>query len=299
MQFNLISTSQLVLATLLSYSLSGCGGGGDDQAGTAPKQGEVAKCAGETIPDAAICITLNNRDVITYTPAGEIKGIALFLHGAPGSAKKVSGIFNAKGLTDNNQLLSISPQGSNASWGWSSVNDGDSDNTEDTDFIVDLLAKVRAENNIASDKLYVFGYSAGGFMGYKLACQIPEQITALVSLAGQFRGDFSHCTTSTPIKLHHFHSPKDAEVPMNGRSTGNIQSVAETLEHWRLINGCSEASTTTIHPGVISGSVSTETKTWEGCLASMSFSKMAEVPHEANYKAEVLQEIYAPIFNGL
>ncbi|MFT5705189.1 MAG: polyhydroxybutyrate depolymerase [Shewanella sp.] len=284
----------IITATLLS----GCGGG-DDGGGTTPDPvtSPTAKCAGATLDSGASCVTLGSRDAIVYKPAGEIKGIALFLHGAPGTPKKVSNIFNAKSITADKQLLSVSPQGSNDFWGWESLNDGESKSTKDVDFMVKLLTQLKADNNISSDKVYVFGYSAGGFMAYKLACHIPEQITAIVSLAGQFRGDFTHCTTSTPVTLHHFHSPADTDVPMSGRNTGNIQSVAETLAHWRNISGCDAASYTVSHPGVISASTGTETQTWQNCTQDISFSKMDKVPHESSYDDAILRQIYSPIFD--
>lgn len=286
----------LSITSLLVLLISGCGGGSDDGSTTPPPvTPPAAQCAGSSLDSGASCVTLDSRDAIVYTPNGEIKGIALFLHGAPGKPQKVSNIFNAKSITNDMQLLSVAPEGSNASWGWASVNDNAT--TTDVVFIENLLTKLRAENTITSDNVYIFGYSAGGFMGYKLACQIPEQITALVSLAGQFRGEFTQCTTSTPITLHHFHSPSDTDVPINGRNTGNIKSVNDTLAHWRNINGCDATSNTTSHPGVISSSSGTETEIWQNCVLNVSFSNMANVPHEAAYDDEILRQIYSPIFN--
>ena len=302
MKYRLARDLTLPMTIITATLLSGCGGG--DGGGTTPDPvtpptpgTPTNKCAGATLDSGASCITLDSRDAIVYKPAGEIKGIALFLHGAPGSPKKVSNIFNAKAITADKQLLSVSPQGSNNFWGWDSLNDGKGTSVKDVIFIEKLLTQLRADNNISNEKVYVFGYSAGGFMAYKLACHIPEQITAIVSLAGQFRGDFTHCTTSTPVTLHHFHSPADTDVPMSGRSTGNIKSVANTLTHWRNINGCDEASSTVSNPGVIGSSAGTETQTWQNCTQDISFSKMNNVSHEASYDNAILRQIYSPIFN--
>ncbi|GGI88267.1 hypothetical protein GCM10007978_27470 [Shewanella hanedai] len=299
MKYRLARDLTLSITIITATLLSGCGGSGGDGGGTtpAPVTPPTAKCAGATLDSGASCVTLDSRDAIVYKPAGEIKGIALFLHGAPGTPKKVSSIFNAKSITADKQLLSVSPQGSNNFWGWESLNDGESTSVKDVKFIEKLFTQLRADNNISNDKVYVFGYSAGGFMAYKLACHIPEQITAIVSLAGQFRGDFTHCSTSTPVTLHHFHSPADTDVPMSGRRTGNIESVANTLTHWRDINGCDEASNTVNNSGVISTSTGTETQTWQNCNRDISFSEMDSVSHEASYDDAILRQIYSPIFN--
>lgn len=295
MKNKLINSQLRTFFLLITSLLLGCGGGSSNSA--IEKSNDTEQCAGQSLASGTSCMTLNNRDIIVYKPEGAMEGVAIFLHGAPGTPKKVSNIFNTKSISDSQKLLSVSPQGSDEFWGWDSMTDGRNSANEDVDFIVSLLAKIRSENNITSNKVYLFGYSAGGFMAYKLACKIPEQITALVSLAGQFRGDFSQCTTSTPITLHHFHSPQDTDVPMAGRGVGTIKSVTETLAHWRRINGCSEISANVEHPKVTSDSNGTETETWQGCVKSVSFSAMHNVQHEASYSADVLKEIYAPIFN--
>lgn len=285
------------LSVVLCSLLLGCGGSGSKKAEQPSPTPIITTCAGQSLESGTSCITLENREAIVYKPSNTIEGIAVFLHGAPGSPKKVSKIFNAKSISDSEQLISVSPQGINEKWGWESVNESANAKQADVDFIVNLLTKIRTDNNITTDKVYIFGYSAGGFMAYKLACQIPGHITAIVSLAGQYRGDFSACSTSTPVTVHHFHSPQDREVPIKGREVGEIKSVAETLAHWLLINGCSETFNTVKHPKVSSTSNGTETQTWEGCVKEVSFSALNNVPHEASYSAEVLKQIYQPIFN--
>jgi hypothetical protein len=84
---------------------------------------------------------------------------------------------------------------------------------------------------------------------------------------------------------------------MSGRDSGNIQSVAATLAHWRNINGCDTSSSTTSHPGVTSFSTGSETQIWQNCTQDISFSSMDKVSHESAYDDEILRQIYSPIFN--
>ena len=293
---NNMNKNNILSLTIASCSLLvGCGSDSKDE--KLPEPPPIIKtCAGQSLDTEASCISLENREAIVYKPDGAIEGIALFLHGAPGSAKKVSNIFDAKTISNSEQLLSVAPEGRNETWGWESVNNASANNI-DVDFILNLLTQIRADNDVVTDKVYVFGYSAGGFMAYKLACKIPEHLTSVVALAGQFRGDFTACSTLTPVTLHHLHSPQDREVPISGRDTGSIKSVTETLAHWLLINGCSDTFTTLEHPKVISESTGSETQVWEGCAKGVSFSSLDNVPHEASYNAEALKQIYSAVFN--
>ncbi|GLX79821.1 hypothetical protein tinsulaeT_31610 [Thalassotalea insulae] len=282
---------------LLSLALTACGGGsggGGNESTPVPTVEDPVACAGLSLEGGYECLTVSNRDSLLYQPAGQnAQGVALLLHGAPGTPNKVSSIFNAKMLADTYNLVAVSPKGNNTMWGWSSNNSSQNVANSDTDYLTELITKVKADYNVSADKLFIFGYSAGGFMAYKLACVMPEQITAIVSLAGQYRGDLANCSTSTPVNLHHFHSPTDSDVPFDGRGTGHIISVDETIDHWRKKNGCAQSTDTTEQAGVTSTSEKTITERYKSCAKSLALSKMTNVAHESNYQAKALLSIYS------
>jgi polyhydroxybutyrate depolymerase len=281
--------------TLLSMGiLSGCGGGGSSS--TVAKTVPVAttNCAGQPLDNDSQCIVVGSRESIIYQPAGQQHdGVAVFLHGSPGNAKKVMAIFDAKSLANTHKLIVLGPAGKTRTWGWQSVNDLTEETNTDVDYINELLIKVRGDYNVTSDKVYIFGYSAGGFMAYKLACQMPELITAVISLAGQYRGDLDACPTATGVNLHHFHSPTDQEVPMAGRASAKIVSVDDTITLWRQKNGCDVTVDISQHPGVTSDSSGTSTESYQNCDKTVALSKLALVAHESRYLADKLLEIYA------
>jgi polyhydroxybutyrate depolymerase len=293
---NKMSLMNLFTASLVSIILTACGGGGGSGSGTeiTKKGEETISCAGSSLDSGSECITLNNRESILYKPTGQQNdGIAIFLHGSPGNASKVMGIFDAKMLADSYNLISISPEGRTPTWGWFSNNNGQDSNNVDIEFLNELIFKVKGDYNVTSSKLFIFGYSAGGFMAYKLACDMPEQITAIVSLAGQFRGSVDNCSTSTPVSVHHFHSPSDKDVPFNGRSFGDILSVEETITHWQQKNGCDVAFDVVEHSGVTSSSSGTITERYQNCVKTVALSKMDDVAHESSYLSQNLLDIYS------
>ena len=262
--------------------------------GSSEESEETEMCGGRTMNNAEDeCLSLDERESVVYKPQGQsYQGIALFLHGKPGNMQKVMRIFDAKAIADKYNLLALAPEGLNSVWAWESINKAGEDENIDLDYINKLIAKVRADNQINSDKLYVLGYSAGGFMAYKMACQMPEKITSIVSLAGQYRGDLDACTSSTGVNIHHFHNPEDKEVPYAGRANEKILSVEKSIELWRQKNGCSEEFETKQEPGVIDASSKTVSKIYQGCVNSVVLSDMDNVPHEAGYSSNVLLDIY-------
>ncbi|MEW6982228.1 PHB depolymerase family esterase [Colwelliaceae bacterium 6471] len=278
------------MTTLLTILLFGCGGSGGNK--EAPTKKVVEQCAGQDLLTGNECVSINDRDAIVYQPSSQvIEGVALFLHGAPGNASKVMGIFDAKSIADTYNLIALSPNGIISTWGWLSVNNQESDNT-DINYLNELLIQVKGNYGVTSDKLYIFGYSAGGFMAYKLACVMPEQISGVISLAGQFRGSLDDCSNSTPVNIHHFHNETDQEVPFDGLSTGYIMSVEQTIEHWRQKNGCDETFVTTEQAGVTDSSYGTTTEFYDSCDKTVALSKMINVAHESNYMSDKLHDIY-------
>lgn len=298
---NLINSKSLKIALMtlfLSTALAACGGSGDEPESPKPKIiSEVVNCLGAELDDKTSCVALDDRQAILYkNDNNEKNGIALFLHGAPGSADKVMAIFDAKMIASKHNLVALSPEGLETTWGWLSTNAPNGIENRDVDYINELIIKVKSEHNITSDNLYIFGYSAGGFMAYKLACVIPEQITAIISLAGQYRGDLGACSNSTPLPIHHFHNPSDKEVPYLGREFGSIRSVEETIELWRNKNGCDVSASSQEQVSVAPSSNKTITLTYNNCLASVLLSQILLAEHEASYISENLYEIYQYIF---
>ncbi|MFD2167251.1 alpha/beta hydrolase family esterase [Thalassotalea euphylliae] len=290
-----------VIYSLLIAGLSACGGGGSsNSSGTSKKspQQDTATCTGAQISNVFSCITIDERESISYIPTtvNEDTRIALFLHGAPGSANKVMNIFDAKAIADKHNFIVLAPEGNKSLYEWDSQNIPADNANKDIDYILALIDQVQAENSQINTDLFVFGYSAGGFMAYKLACKIPERISGIVSLAGQYRGDLEACSTATPVSIHHLHSPVDADVPYNGRSNGNIASVDDTIALWKVKNGCSDLFTQSTGPGMTEGSDRTEHNTYDGCTHSLTLSIMSGVQHEADYQASQLMATYEYMF---
>lgn len=287
-----LNTTKLLMLALACYLMTGCGGATTSDPSPVVEDNKVTiVCGGQTMPAATDCINVDERDSLVYgDTSSNYKGLIITLHGAPGSMEKVAGIFDATMLKQHGYLV-VSPDGNGGSWEWAS--NTRTETSPDSHYIANLIDYMHANYTIAGDKALILGYSAGGFMAYTLACQIPEKLDGIVALAGQFRGDFNACTTTTPVAIHHLHSPSDTDVPIIGRAFGNIASVEDTVNHWTAINGCSTQFEQVEHPAVTLSSNGTLTSQWQNCAAPVSSSKLHSVPHEADYLANKLFEIYS------
>jgi polyhydroxybutyrate depolymerase len=294
-------TKSIATTILLCGALAACSGGSSSSEKVQPpppppppKTITPDRCGKSAIDETQSCLIIDDRAAITYAPASQTQyaGVAIFLHGAPGEPTKVSGIFDAKVIAEKFNLVSIAPEGNGSIYEWNSSNNGLEAITPDVDYLVSVIDDIQTQYSFTDEKVYIFGYSAGGFMAYKLACRIPDRLTAVISLAGQYRGNLDNCSTSSPVAIHHMHSPSDQDVPFSGRANGNIASVTDTIAFWQQKNGCGAEKELLVQDGVTAASPKTDTEIYQGCVKSIGLSKLNLVAHEDDYIAEKLLATY-------
>ena len=151
-------------------------------------------------------------------------------------------------VSDEQGFIVAYPQGVGASWN-AGLCCGTAwlDAVDDVDYVRQLIDAIAAEYCIDPKRVYATGMSNGGFMSHRLACELPDKIAAIAPVAGVLGTPFEQCNPGRPIPVLHFHGTADSLVPYGGGTpiipqlgTGlAFPSVADTLEHWRVKNGCS------------------------------------------------------------
>ena len=101
---------------------------------------------------------------------------------------------------------------------------------------------------------YFTGHSNGGFMSYRMACERPERVEAIASLAGSTWLNATDCAANVPVDILQIHGSDDATVPYEGRP-GKYPGARETAARWAARAGCSppiegEQLSLVLRPGV-------------------------------------------------
>ncbi len=118
---------------------------------------------------------------------------------------------------------------------------------DDAGFISVVIDRMVKNYGIDSGRLYATGISNGGFMSIRLAMDFSEKIAAVAPVAAQLSMVLKDKTPRFPISIMIINGTMDPLVPFDGghiglagfgRSRGEIMSTAETVEHFRLHNGC-------------------------------------------------------------
>ncbi len=80
--------------------------------------------------------------------------------------------------------------------------------------------------------------SNGGFMSYRLACELNDRIAAIASVTGgMFSGYLPQCEPGRPVPILEIHGTADDVVPYNGTPNVNVP-VETTVNFWADNNGC-------------------------------------------------------------
>jgi polyhydroxybutyrate depolymerase len=182
-----------------------------------------------------------------YDPAESLP-LVLALHGHFGDGPKMEGLSHLSSIAEDAGFIVAYPDGMNRGWndGRPDVNQG----VDDVTFIRDLLTTLQSRYNIDSQRIYATGMSNGGFMSYRLACEMAGQFAAIAPVAATMgKGLSSGCSPAHPISVCLIHGTADPLVPWNGgpvgrglRQRGDVLSGDETARYWAKVNSCETTS---------------------------------------------------------
>lgn len=179
--------------------------------------------------------------------SGRPTPLAIVLHGHGESAENFERYTGMSAEADAQRFIVVYPQALGTPSVWHTAVDG-SDAHDDVDFVRLLIHHLEHEYAIDRRRVYVAGHSNGGFMAYRLASLLSNEIAAVGVSAGSIgmvgaRGDTMHfAAPEHAVSVIHFHSMNDPSVPYTGghESDGpdNVLGVAQTIRFWTRVDRC-------------------------------------------------------------
>ncbi len=170
--------------------------------------------------------------------------LVIYLHSYGWNAKQGMAYTQLNKVGNENNFIIVYP---NASRNWNSgLGDSPKWNTQDFDdveYINKLIDSLLEQYSIDPNRIYATGYSNGGFMAYKLACQLSHRIAAIATVGGLISTSVeANCYPTHPTPILHIHGTEDTYVPIEGYS--GWLTVDETISYWTNFNGCALSETT-------------------------------------------------------
>lgn len=184
--------------------------------------------------------------------------LVIAMHGGFGSANNIQNQSQLSLKADTANFIVVYPEGVqvgalnirtwNAGWccGYASNN-----NIDDVGFIDQLIDTMLARYNIDSTRIYATGMSNGGFMSYRLACELSHRIAAIAPVAASM--SVTSCSPVRSVPIISFHSYQDSNVPYEGgvgSGPSNHYNAPQdsVLDAWAQMNTC-QSLRDTIHQG--------------------------------------------------
>ena len=190
------------------------------------------------------------RTFVYYTPSGwnvnQQLPVLYVLHGLTQTGAGVMNITDFNTIAEDNNFIVCYPDGMNNAFN-ANMNLTVS-SADDLGFMEALV--VYFEQNLNTDPLrrYLCGFSNGGFMSHKLACESSFCFAAIATVAGNMSDTvFANCSPNHLTSVLHIHGTGDPVVSYNGSaSTG--ESVDAVMEKWRTYLNCDLSPNMTTMP---------------------------------------------------
>ncbi|MFC2078856.1 alpha/beta hydrolase family esterase [Candidatus Bipolaricaulota bacterium] len=132
--------------------------------------------------------------------------VVLFFHGAGGTGlglKKSAGMDSA---ADKHGLIAVYPDAAGENWAEGIGSKPDRLGIDDLEFVRDLVESLESEFGVDPARIYVVGYSQGGFFAHRLAVDLPDRVAAYATVASsmsQIIADRYHTPDPIPVLMMH------------------------------------------------------------------------------------------------
>jgi len=187
-------------------------------------------------------------------PAGtEKQAFILWLHGLGASGSLLQTVLQVDKLAERYHFAYAAPDGAVDSkqrkfWNASEACcDFDHQGVDHVTRLTAILNNAKAQPDIDPHRLYVIGFSNGGFMAHRLACSGGD-LAGIASMAGLGPGPTDACTPAHPLRILEVHGAADVVVrPEGGRLFDDPKNAVHsalriTVDAWAKRNHCAASA---------------------------------------------------------
>ena len=224
------------------------------------------------------------RTYSLYKPTGdhdkETYPLVVMLHRGGGKVKGVArrrnGHFNK--IADRDGAYIVYPEAMGRAWdvGEDSLSPQED---ADLDFIHALILSLQEKHPINPSQVFVTGMADGGLMAYKLACTLPDIVSAVAVVSTSITRSLQDaCSQSKGISLMIMNGTDDPFVPYDGGlmdilgfEDEEVLSTPAAVDRWLAQNDCASHSFKQLMPDVFKNDDTTVTRyIYEDCKTDIS-----------------------------
>jgi polyhydroxybutyrate depolymerase len=191
------------------------------------------------------------------TLGAEPRPLVLAMHGYTLNAAEQERVTRLSEVADREGFVVVYPDGlgSPTSWNAGPCCSYDDKARDDIGFLTQLIDDLGERLCLDQGRVYATGFSNGGMMAYRMACDRSDRIAAIASVAGSMVLPEADCHPVRPVPVMHTHGSADPIVPFAGgagpawltpagETPAVFPSVAAEIALFAEINGCSSDTET-------------------------------------------------------
>lgn len=182
--------------------------------------------------------------------------LVVVLHGSSATGGDIEATTNMDSVSEANRIVVAYPNGVAGAGGlfptdWnagSCCGAAGRENIDDVGFIKAVMTELSAKLPIDKRRIYVAGFSDGGRMAYRLACELSSQLAAIAVVSGSLKAE--SCSPERAVAVVAIHGTDDQIVPYDDNSdtplpatmTGVASTLPPSVQFWVSNNGCGAGS---------------------------------------------------------
>ncbi len=191
-------------------------------------------------------------------PGGQKVPLLIALHGAGGGPQSMEGLSHFEYVARQYGFVVAFPGSCNDLHPWGTP--------QDFTYMTALIGQLIASQNIDPSRVYIAGFSAGGYETWQIGCHLSGQVAAIAVVSGAMNGRlYSSCALSRPVSELLMVGTNDSSrftgIP------GRLPSPFQTTARWRALDGCALAPVSAARPLQV-----VSQQTWSLCADASAVS---------------------------
>ena len=238
----------------------------------------------------------SSRKAILELPGGHNVShklpLVVALHGYTSSGLGVSGFFDLIDSVHENGHLLLRPDGTISATGQRFWNATDAccniwgQEVDDVSWLTSLINEAITYHGADPEGIIIVGYSNGGFMAHRMACEKGDMLRSIISLAGATHYDFNDCPNTGYPNVLQIHGTSDSVIFYDGGAIlgDNYPAASQTVFSWANRSGCDLTYTEINQLDLISPRGVNDTNEYEhlNCSSGNRVS-LWEIPNGSHY----------------
>lgn len=254
---------------------------------TAPPSSAAGRAGAGTpsLTEASLQFGLIQREYLVLRPSwmkdSDKLPLVVALHGLTVDRSAMLNAADWRGEVERRGFVAVFPQGFGNSWNVGPCcPPANLLQLDDVSFLDAVIAEVSGSEHTDPQRVFMTGFSGGGLMTYRYACDRSNAVAAIGPIAAV---DLTGCTPTRPLSLLHQHSDPDLVVPFDGSlgvgqlvSSVPLPPVPDSVRKWASASGCQgDTGWRSVTSGV-------DSMTWKGCAADtrVELVRLAGLGHE-------------------